>query len=130
MDAKTTYLAYSRLAKTQVSFWGHPVSFNLASMDYSISGENFGSFQEFYSEQLITFGGITTKFGMDVRVGGSGGGESESERVRTLKRLGLVGVTEETRIYLCFQVRGECISIYLYIYIYSHSLTLRLSRRA
>ncbi|GMH90739.1 hypothetical protein TL16_g11856 [Triparma laevis f. inornata] len=103
MDAKTTYLAYSRLAKTQVSFWGHPVSFNLASMDYSISGENFGSFQEFYGEQLITFGGITTKFGMDVRVGGSSGGESESERVETLKRLGLVGVTEETRIYLCFQ---------------------------
>ncbi|GMH77857.1 hypothetical protein TrST_g12455 [Triparma strigata] len=96
MDAKTSYLAYSRLAKTQISFWGHPVSFNLTSIDYSMSGENFGSFQETYGEQLVTFEGITTKFSMDIR-------ESPEDRVATLTKLGLSGVTEETRIYLCFQ---------------------------
>ena len=100
MDAKTTYLAYSRLAKTQISFWGHPVSFNLTSIDYSMSGENFGSFQETYGEQLVTFEGITTKFSMDIR-------ESPEDRVATLTKLGLSGVTEETRIYLCFQVSHQ-----------------------
>ena len=93
MDAKTTYLAYARLARVQVSFWGHPVSFALGSIDYAVMGHSFGNFQESYSEQLVEFEGLTTKFLLPENTEVFAGGWSDVG----------IDVKEGFRVYVCFQ---------------------------
>jgi len=67
MDTATYALAFHRLAPVQATFWGHPVSQGIPSIDYIITSDLFEPLEggldfDRYTEQHILLDGLTTYF--------------------------------------------------------------------
>jgi glycosyltransferase involved in cell wall biosynthesis len=86
------FLAFSRLARVQCLWGGHPVTSGLASVDYFISSESLErpDADRDYSETLIRLPDLTTVY------------PSLSLPPPTAKR-GDFGIAEEARLYFCTQ---------------------------
>lgn len=60
MNQKSLQLASIRLAKTQITSWGHPETSGLESIDYYLSSEFFETHfsEEYYVEKLVKLPGV------------------------------------------------------------------------
>jgi len=63
MDPVCYFLAFARLAPSQVVWWGHPDTSGIASVDYFVTSEvEIPTADAFYSERLVRFKGLGAYF--------------------------------------------------------------------
>ena len=104
MKILPTLLAYSRIAKTQITTWGHSETSGIDTIDYFISSEwfeNTTTAQEHYTEKLILFKSLGTyyispdKLFIKSITDGTG--------VRVFKTRKECGFPDSANIYCCLQ---------------------------
>lgn len=89
MEVMVYLLSFSRLAKTQVVWWGHPES-PCTNIDYYISSRYFNDQQEQYNEKLIKMKNLSVIFDRPVA------------HNKNVSRRDL-GLPENGKLYICIQ---------------------------
>lgn len=89
MEVLTYLMSFSRLAKTQVVWWGHPES-PCTNIDFYISSQYFNDHQQQYQEQLIKMKNLSVIF------------QRPSIQSKYMSRSDL-GLPEKGRLYMCIQ---------------------------
>jgi predicted O-linked N-acetylglucosamine transferase (SPINDLY family) len=96
MDPLTYFLAYARLAPTQLTTWGHPVTTGLPTMDWFVSAEGLepDGADAHYTERLARL----TRLPVSFRAPDTSGVPTDPAECR--RRL---GIRAEGTLYLCSQ---------------------------
>jgi hypothetical protein len=105
MKILPTLLAYSRIAKTQITTWGHSETSGIDTIDYFISSEWFETIptaQEHYTEKLILFKSLGTYYISPDKlfIKSISGNPSISRVFKTRKECGF---PDSANIYCCLQ---------------------------